>query len=94
LAQERDHQSSTWFLRHHDKNAVSRIAASLDFGKGGLNLWRARATWLTAHLLAGTSLPTLRILAGRLSAQVLIELTELDIEEINPEQAVIEGLRA
>lgn len=94
LAEDRDNQSSTWFLRHHDKNAVSKIAASLDFGEGGLNLWRARATWLTAHLLAGTSLPTLRILAGRLSAQVLIELTELAIEEIDPEQAVIEGLRA
>ena len=92
LARERDGQSSTWFIRHHDKNAVSRIAASLDFGEGGLNLRRARATWLTAHLLAGTSLPTLRILAGSLSAQTLIELTELAIQGIDPEQAVIEGL--
>ena len=94
LAQERDGRSSTWFIRHRDKNAVSRIAASLDFGQGGLNLRRARATWLTAHLMAGTSLPTLRILAGSLSAQTLIELTELAIEEIDPERAVIEGLRA
>ena len=93
LAQERDDQSSTWFIRHRDKNAVSRIAASLDFGEGGLNLRRARATWLTAHLMAGTSLPTLRILAGSLSAQTLIELTELAIEGIDPEQAVIEGLK-
>ena len=94
LSKERDGRSSTWFIRHRDKNAVSRIAASLDFGQGGLNLRRARATWLTAHLMAGTSLPTLRILAGSLSAQTLIELTELAIEEIDPERAVIEGLRA
>ena len=93
LARERDGRSSTWFIRHHDKNAVSRIAASLDFGEGGLNLRRARATWLTAHLMAGTSLPTLRILAGSLSAQTLIELTELAIEGIDPEQALIEGLK-
>ena len=93
FAQERDGRSSTWFIRHRDKNAVSRIAASLDFGEGGLNLRRARATWLTAHLMAGTSLPTLRILAGGLSAQTLIELTELAIEGIDPEQAVIEGLQ-
>ena len=67
---------------------------SLDFGEGGLNLRRARTTWLTAHLLAGTSLPSLRVLAGSLSAQTLIELIDLMVDEVDPEQAIQEGLRA
>ena len=95
LAQERQgNESSTRIIRAADKNAVSRLAASLDFGQGRLSLRRARTTWLTAHLLAGTPYHVLRVIAGSLSAQTLIELSELAIEEIDPEQAVIEGLRA
>ena len=93
IAEEREGERSVWLIRARDKNAVSRLARSLDFGQGGLTLRRARSTWLTAHLMAGTSLSTLRILAGSLSAQTLIELTELAIEGIDPHAAVLEGLR-
>ena len=95
LAQEREgNESSARFIRSRCKNAVSGIAASLDFGQGGLNLRRARTTWLTAHLVAGTPVSDLRVLAGSLSAQTLIELIDLMVDEVDPEQAVIEGLRA
>ena len=94
LAQEREGRSSARFIRSRSKNAVSGIAGSLDFGQGGLNLRRARTTWLTAHLLAGTSLPSLRIIAGSLSAQTLIELIDLAVVGVDPDAAVSEGLRA
>ena len=94
LAEERDGRASARFVRSRSKNAVSGITASLDFGQGSLNLRRARTTWLTAHLMAGTPLPDLRVLAGSLSAQTIIELIDLMVDEVDPEQAVIEGLRA
>ena len=59
---------TTRFIGAADKNAVTRLAASLDFGQGGLSLRRARATWLTAHLLAGTPLVALRIIGSSLVA--------------------------
>ena len=94
LAQERDGRASARFIRSRSKNAVSGITASLNFGQGGLNLRQARTTWLTAHLMAGTPLPDLRVLAGSLSAQTIIELIDLMVDEVDPEQAVIEGMRA
>ena len=95
LAQEREgNESSARFIRSRCKNAVSGIAASLDFGQGGLNLRRARTTWLTAHLVAGTPFSDLRVLAGSLSAQTIIELIDLMVDEVDPEQAIQEGLRA
>ena len=42
LAEEREGRSPARFIRSRSKNAVSGIAASLDFGEGGLNLRRAR----------------------------------------------------
>ena len=44
--------------------------------------------------MAGTPLPDLRVLAGSLSAQTIIELIDLMIDEVDPEQAILEGLRA
>ena len=95
VAQQRDGRSAgIRFVRARGKNAVSQIAAGLDFGQGGLSLRRARTTWLTAHLLAGTPYHALRAIAGSLSAKTLGELVELAVEQIDAEQAVIEGLRA
>ena len=94
LARGRQGRNSARFVLASDKNAVSRLAANLDFGQGGLSLRRARATWIAAHLLAGTSFPALRALAGGLSAQTVVELTGLMGDEIDPERAVIEGLWA
>ena len=94
LAQQRHADgSSTKFIGAADKNAVTRLAASLDFGQGGLSLRRARATWLTAHLLAGTPLPALRVIAGRLSGQTLTELIDVAVDGVDPAAAVQQGLR-
>ena len=94
LAQQR-HGSGAGcrFVHAVDKNAVSRLAAGLDFGQGGLSLRRARATWLTAHLLAGTPWHALRAISGSLSAQTLAELVELAAAGTDPGTAVSEGLR-
>ena len=84
--------SSTRFVHSADKNAVARLAASLDFGSGGLSLRRARSTWLTAHLVAGTPLPALRIIAGSLSGQTLTELIDVAVDGVDADTAVRQGL--
>ena len=84
--------SSTRFIGAADKNAVTRIAASLDFGQGGLSLRRARATWLTAHLLAGTPLVALRIIAGGVSGPTLTELIDVAVDGVDADTAVRQGL--
>ena len=57
------------------------------------SLRRARATWLTAHLVVGTPLLVLREIAGPLSAATLDDLLAA-AHTISPEQAVTEALRA
>ena len=84
--------SSTRFVYSADKNAVARLAAGLDFGSGGLSLRRARATWLTAHLVAGTPLPALRIIAGSLSGQTLTELIDVAVDGVDADTALRQGL--
>lgn len=76
------------------KNAVSQVAAGLDFGEGGFSLRRARSTWIAAHLAAGTPYLALRAIAGGLSADTLAKLAEATDKQTGAEQAVIEGLRA
>ena len=73
---------------------------------GGVSLSRARATWLAAHLLAGTPLPALRMLAGSPDRGVLAHLLAvLDLPRftwqryigehpVTPEQAVRLGMGA
>lgn len=63
-------------------------------GHGRLLLARARSTWLKAHLLAGTSLPAIRRMAGPLSMNTLTDLVNYATERLTAEEAAIEGLRA
>ena len=86
--------TSAWFIGSRSKNAVSKLAAGLDFGQGGLSLRRARSTWLTAHLLAGTPLAALKEIAGPLSMQTLDDLLAGVDGAVDHEQAAVEGLRA
>lgn len=75
-------------------NGVYNIAAGLDTGDGeGLSLRRARSTWLHAHLVAGTSLPALRRIAGPLSANTLDMLLKDAAAALDDDTAVMEGLR-
>ena len=52
------------FIVAQDRNAAARAAHRVAVGDTSLSLRRARATWLTAHLEAGTPLPVLREVAG------------------------------
>ncbi len=95
LAQQRhSRETSARFIGSRSKNATSKLAAGLDFGQGGLSLRRARSTWLTAHLLAGTPLAALKEIAGPLSMQTLDDLLAEVGGAVGPEQAVVEGVRA
>ena len=81
------------FIRSQDRNAAARAANSVSIGHSRLSLRRARATWLTAHIIGGTPLPVLRQIAGPLSAATLDDLLAAADVTITPEQAVTEGLR-
>ena len=93
LVGERPGTSSRFFVSQ-DRNAAARAANSVSIGHTNLSLRRARATWLTAHLVAETPLPGLRRIAGPLSAATLDDLLAATGHTISPEQAVIKGLRA
>ena len=82
------------FIISTDRNAAARAANSVSIGSARLSLRRARATWLTAHIVAETPLPVLRRIAGPLSAVTLDDLLAATGHTISPEQAVIKGLRA
>ena len=80
------------FFNTDGENTVYNIAAGLT--DEGLSLPRARATWLVAHLVAGTRLPVLEAVAGRLSLTRLDALLPPASRVLTPEQAVEEALRA
>lgn len=82
------------FIISTDRNAAARAANSISIGSIRLSLRRARATWLTAHIVAGTPLPVLRQIAGPVSAATLNDLLAASGHTVSAEQAVTEGLRA
>ena len=81
------------FICSRDRNAAARAANRVNFGDTSLSLRRARATWLTAHLEAGTPLPVLREVAGPLSAATLDDLLAAT-SAVTTERSVTEALRA
>ena len=81
------------FIIPQDRNAAARAANRVAVGDTSLSLRRARATWLTAHLEAGTPLPALREVAGPLSAATLDDLLGAT-SALAPEQAIAEALKA
>lgn len=83
------------FIPTDGRNAVHSVAERLDPGDGqGLSLRRARSTWLVAHLLAGISLPGLRIVAGPLSMNTLDGLMGHAVASMDRQAALAEALRA
>ena len=73
---------------HH---AANRLAPA---GSEGLSYWRARSTWLAAHLRAETPLRALWHIAGRLSARTLQDLINTLADELDDETAARQGLDA
>ena len=83
------------FIHQKYCNAVPNIAQRIVFeGLGYLSLSRARSTWITAHLLAGTPLAALRYIAGPLAGNTLAGLMDAASKGLTPEEAALQGLRA
>ena len=80
------------FFVAQGRNAANETAARLApvYGEG-LSLRRARSTWLAAHLVAGTPLLVLRVLAGPVSANTLNVLAAGVCERPDPELAWRQG---
>ena len=94
LVEEGEPGANNRFFLTDDPATPARIANKISIGDTTLRMRRARNTWLAAHLAAGTSLPMLKKIAGPLSMQTLDDLLAYSEGTIDPEQAVIEGLRA
>ena len=69
------------------RNVVYELAKRVE----GLSMRRARMTWLTAHIEAGTALPVLRAIAGPLSADTLNTIARV-IEPPHPHDAAARAL--
>ena len=77
------------------RNAIHKMLESLGGrDRKGLSLRRSRATWLCAHLTAGTPLGVLRRIAGPLSANTLDALVGDIAAALSEEDAAIGGLGA
>ena len=81
------------FIVAQDRNAAARAANRVRVDDTAPSLRRARATWLTAHLEAGTPLPVLRAVAGPSTAATLDDLLSAT-SAVTPEHAATEALRA
>ena len=88
------------FFRGSGRNMASLLAERLlenpaaTNRRKGLSLRRARSTWLAAHLAANTPLPALRVIAGPLSWNTMDSLIEHVSAEIDPQEAVAQGMKA
>ena len=83
------------FIATAGNNAVYTTASRVRVeGLGQLSLSRARSTWLTAHLRAGTPLAALRVIAGPLSMNTLCDLAEAAALAVDPREAVEQAMGA
>lgn len=92
--ENRSQGSSRRFVTGNSPSVARNQAGSLVSADGqSFSLRRARATWFTAHLAAGTPLPVLKMLAGSLSGAALLYLVDALDMPLTPEEAVTEGMR-
>ena len=83
------------FMAATGRNAAHHAAKRLaPAGSEGLLYWRARSTWLAAHLRAETPLRALCRIAGGLSARTLQTLLDTFSAELDDETAARRGLDA
>lgn len=93
--EQRSPRSSRKFVTGNSPSNARNQACSLVSADGqSFSLRRARATWLTAHLAAGTPLRVLKMLAGSLTMASLLYLIDALDLPLTPEEAVTEGMRA
>ena len=83
------------FIRQNYDGAVHNIGGCVIVkGLGRLSFSRGRATWLTAHLLAGTPLAALWTFTGPLSFNTLNGLLDAASVNVTPNEAALQGLKA
>ena len=76
-------------------NAVYRAAERVVVENAGhLNFPRARNTWLSAHLRAGTDLADLARFSRPVKADTLTALLKIAARDIDPMEAALRGLKA
>ena len=73
---------------------VHNVSSRLKGAETGLVLRRARSTWLAAHLVSGTPLAALRIIAGPVGAQTLDGLLAHVGTQMSAQDAAMLGLGA
>ena len=80
------------FIVLKGRNSVYRFLEGIAPVSGSpLGLSRARATWLTAHLTAGTPLAVLKVIAGPLSMNTLDGLVDAATETFTADTAYLQG---
>ena len=90
-----EHSNGQRFVAGTSRNAVFALAKLIEVhGFGHFYLTRARSTWLQAHLLAGSPLAALRVIAGPVSLHTLDRLLGPASQTISAEDAALEGLGA
>ena len=95
LNQAVEHSCGQRFVSGTSRNAVFALAELIEVhGFGHFYLTRARSTWLQAHLLAGTPLAALRVIAGPVSLDTLTQLLGPASRTVSAEDAALGGLGA
>ena len=83
------------FMPAQGRNAAHHAAKRLaPAGSEGLSYWRARSTWVAAHVRAETPLRALWRIAGRLSARTLQDVLDALADELDDDTAARQGLDA
>ena len=83
------------FISKTSANAVYRAAERVAVKNGGhLSFPRARNTWLSAHLRAGTDLPDLARFSRPVKTDTLTALLKIIARDIDPMEAALRGLKA
>lgn len=82
------------FIASGAASAVYSISQEIRCRAGPFKLRRARATWIRAHLMSGISLPSLYVIAGPISQTTIDGLLKGCAADVDPDAALIEGLKA
>ena len=85
-------EQNSRFVVPKGRNSVYRFVKGIAPVNGSpLGFSRVRATWLTAHLTAGTPLAALKIIAGPLSVNTLDGLVDAATETFTADTAYLQG---
>ena len=89
-----DGRLSRTVLREREGEVPSRHSPVSVKNGGHLSFPRARNTWLSAHLRAGTDLPDLARFSRPVKTDTLTALLKIIARDIDPMEAALRGLKA